>query len=417
MGLLLFQFFEDLSSHNNIDFREKFLVFIMDHKCVLCAFQAKLCAACKSITDCSPESQQANWPVHKILCKKLVTFEAENPCPQGGLLCISFPANENLPKLVWVVYGSKLGTLLPIALPTLSWKLNLTFVLEGGGGGYDSTNVESFLGGRSVSRPAMGDNCYRSILVDGHTVLLQGLENCEKNDSEFNACATELTKGPAAARYPGPALLLSHTGEPDDPDVVCHDITLGDFCVAVDYFKWMGAVRVISERVQSPVDPSAQVAAYNAQLKPRYGVKLLCDGDQEAARNRSFIAIRIPHDHPVYKSQPTDISKAMGLPLQNWQYPPNLGQGPQLAKSPRKSSRNGHELGHRPYKPELGSAISEVAVEGRISVDCESGWQGFNRLARTDVGNLPRISFAAEDSKYFGWSSVDRYASRKGTWS
>jgi hypothetical protein len=60
----------------------------------------KQCGGCKSIAYWSLECQQADWPVHKNLCKSFKDFSGPRPSPDMRRVVVLHP-NEKKPRFMW----------------------------------------------------------------------------------------------------------------------------------------------------------------------------------------------------------------------------------------------------------------------------------------------------------------------------
>ncbi|KAK6001901.1 hypothetical protein QM012_002391 [Aureobasidium pullulans] len=70
------------------------------NQCAVCSEPGKLCAGCKNIRYCGVECQQADWKVHKLLCR---TFNDARDAPSPNMVrVIEFPVNETKPKFRWM---------------------------------------------------------------------------------------------------------------------------------------------------------------------------------------------------------------------------------------------------------------------------------------------------------------------------
>lgn len=72
--------------------------------CAVCHTPTSLqrCSTCKSIHYCSPTCQTRDWPLHRLLCKKLLTSARPNPNDRRALL---LPAETGKPRFIWLQYG------------------------------------------------------------------------------------------------------------------------------------------------------------------------------------------------------------------------------------------------------------------------------------------------------------------------
>ncbi|KAG4428216.1 hypothetical protein IFR05_016299 [Cadophora sp. M221] len=75
-------------------------------KCTICTNPTTTkCSKCKSATYCSPQCQKLDFPLHKIICSKLVEFIGSNPRPADEYLSthklgILFPEESTSPELI-----------------------------------------------------------------------------------------------------------------------------------------------------------------------------------------------------------------------------------------------------------------------------------------------------------------------------
>ncbi|KAH9213754.1 hypothetical protein DL95DRAFT_505104 [Leptodontidium sp. 2 PMI_412] len=78
------------------------------NKCTICNKKTTTkCAKCKSAAYCSAECQKIDFPLHKLICCKLVYFTENNPRPADEYLSthklgILFPVESTSPELIWV---------------------------------------------------------------------------------------------------------------------------------------------------------------------------------------------------------------------------------------------------------------------------------------------------------------------------
>ncbi|KAE8441731.1 hypothetical protein EG329_004517 [Mollisiaceae sp. DMI_Dod_QoI] len=82
-------------------------------KCCICSKATEnKCAVCKSAHYCSADCQKKDWPLHKLLCNKFVSFVEAGPTvdTEGDdyavsskyKLAILFPEKSNSPELIWL---------------------------------------------------------------------------------------------------------------------------------------------------------------------------------------------------------------------------------------------------------------------------------------------------------------------------
>jgi hypothetical protein len=78
---------------------------VINHdRCTMCGKTgARRCVRCKSIHYCSKDCQRDDWPLHKLLCQSIATFEQLNPRPsKDHIMGIFFPEDVPNPQLTWV---------------------------------------------------------------------------------------------------------------------------------------------------------------------------------------------------------------------------------------------------------------------------------------------------------------------------
>jgi hypothetical protein len=65
---------------------------------------SKLCGQCKSTRYCSKKCQKADWVTHKHLCATFGNFDLTTRPYKSHFLAVSFPVDEDKPKLFWLQY-------------------------------------------------------------------------------------------------------------------------------------------------------------------------------------------------------------------------------------------------------------------------------------------------------------------------
>jgi hypothetical protein len=75
------------------------------HACFVCKQPAEQrCSTCSNARYCSNACQKHDWKMHKMLCKSFANLEPRpGPAFFRGIL---FPADEPLPRFVWIEYGN-----------------------------------------------------------------------------------------------------------------------------------------------------------------------------------------------------------------------------------------------------------------------------------------------------------------------
>jgi hypothetical protein len=68
----------------------------IDDACAVCPRPGKLCPGCNDIYYCCRSHQKDDWPIHKLVCKKIAVYE-KRPYP-GKILTLYLPVNRSEPE-------------------------------------------------------------------------------------------------------------------------------------------------------------------------------------------------------------------------------------------------------------------------------------------------------------------------------
>ncbi|KAL2068295.1 hypothetical protein VTL71DRAFT_16393 [Oculimacula yallundae] len=304
--------------------------------------EAQVCGTCKSSAYCSKACQQVDWPLHKILCKKLAkllrTSRPKYPTKLGILLSADNPE----PKLVWVPYQKP-----PKPNSSTTYEEMVIHHLLGEP---ITETIESF----NIAR-----NEVRGYGLD-HTVVIYARDNWLNDGSKPNQAALALTDWELPYDWRGNVLILSNKGlvgstvpspPGDGEDLILsalreggelepyhdfQDMTLADFRTAVDYLSRYGTKtkrgdehsslsftgsesNSVSEIQAMMASLMASQTAQDATKKVK-GVLIRCTGDIEISHEQTgtlekFAEVLIAKDHSIWDLPPTPASKIMGLPL------------------------------------------------------------------------------------------------------
>ena len=264
----------------------------MAANCTICDTpNSKACGSCKSSHYCSPECQQTDWPVHKLLCKAFKTL-AQRPGPSYKL-GILFPVDEKIPKLRWNNCEPRYD--------------------EEEGMAFESAKVSQLLGDDNPFPEdiPISQSKLRSFNL-GRTILVSGRETFLIDGSETNQSVVQLTRGAMCHDWRGSFVALRQQGRSTDPTFY-EDMTLADFRHVVDYFLSYG-----DEVVQGLQNLSIHTAS------KIHGVKVTCIGDQNVFGVEPYVPVEVPRDHQVFTmNKPTDISRLLEFPVLIRKYPPD----------------------------------------------------------------------------------------------
>lgn len=246
----------------------------------------RACSGCKSVSYCSIECQQTDWPVHKLLCKFQADLQPPTERHRRGIL---FPADLTAPQFVWVSCDQRQA--------------------EEGEPAWEHSDVKPFLGSGNPSplRYLVQRNVLRSRDI-GHTIEIVGRDAFLIDGSILNQSIVRVTNGVAPHTWKGPILALRKKGLAADPLHYDH-ITMSDLREVVDYFLTYG-------------DEAVGRTDQTKRTKVK-GVRISCEADQTVFRAKKYISVQVPREHPVF-TQPTPscgISKLVELPVLVRKYP------------------------------------------------------------------------------------------------
>jgi hypothetical protein len=246
----------------------------------------RACSGCKSISYCSIECQQTDWPVHKLLCKFQADLQPPTERHRRGIL---FPADLKGPKFAWVSCD-----LQQAEEDEPAWELS---------------DVKPFLGSGDPfpRRYLVQRNVLRSRDI-GHTIEIAFRDSFLIDGSILNQSVVRTTNGVAPHAWKGPVLALRKKGLGLDPLHYDH-ITMSDFRDVVDYFLTYGGEAV------GGTDQTKRT-----KVK---GVKISCEADQKVFGTKKYVSVQVPREHPVFTqaTPPCPISELVELPVLVRKYP------------------------------------------------------------------------------------------------
>lgn len=190
--------------------------------CAICnTAGARACTRCRSISYCSRECQQKDWPSHRLLCAQYHT-QPPRPSPSHRR-AILLRSEAKTPQLEWVrcikvENHPDFGTYeLNEGVDTLLLSL-------------DSGPTTTYSG---ITRVPFQRNVPRKRDLD-HTIELSFRDHFLSDGSLENQAVVEVTKGKAVHDWRGPLLFMRKKEVGFDP-MSYEDVTLQDFRDIIDY--------------------------------------------------------------------------------------------------------------------------------------------------------------------------------------
>ena len=259
--------------------------------CTVCnKSTARSCNQCKSAHYCSTICQQADWPLHKLLCAHFSSFDTLSRPTNEHFKAFFFPVDDKKPKVFWLhckwrndddgvkfqhpEFGSLLG---PDAFPS-------------------NTSVQR----NPVLKRDLSDTiivCYRdTFLVDG-------------SKANSSIAGINATKPGQYHDWRGPVIAYGKLGLGIDP-TACKDLDMNAFRHITDFFL----------TYNSKPAPATQKSK---DIKVK-GVKINCIGDETMFNKPHYEAIEVSSTDPIFfKHDTSDIAKRIGLPIFTRRCPPN----------------------------------------------------------------------------------------------
>lgn len=271
-------------------------------ECIICErTPARRDIICRSCRYCSTQCQAADWPSHKLLCKKYAHHNQRERPAKECKRAIFFPQQKTKPSLVWVrcEYSSSSDDG-PRETSHISHLL-----------GKDDPIADRRLVKWNVLR---GKNLAHSVEVIFRDRFLK--DGSKPNRSIAGAIGSA---GPAPHSWRGPAVVLRKHGLDTDPRFY-GDISLADYRDVLDYFIKYADDSVEVRDVESPSRGDNTIL----------GVKVACYGQQKLHGAAEFMSVEVP-TRRFSGGETSAISILVGLPLKaarlgsndDWAYLPD----------------------------------------------------------------------------------------------
>ena len=294
--------------------------------CAICGEPApKLCKSCNSSRYCSPECQQADWPVHKVLCKATGKM-AERPSRKHkrGIL---FDPKSDLARFEWVkyfTYGTDDEQLADLGAKITGER----------GEGVDKESTDDDRPYQfPVLGPHLGPDLHRySRFVQKNAFRNRPLVNTLEisyrdtfmvDGSSPNKALLRVTAGELGRQWRGPILVMRKQGVKERSPIY-EDLEAADFRDIVDYFIWFTGGESMSFKEGNLFNSfvienieTGKESRKNGKIK---GVKVACKGERGDIGMST--AIEVPLDHPIWTTgEVPTIPRLVGMPVRTWKYP------------------------------------------------------------------------------------------------
>ncbi|RDW84164.1 zinc finger MYND domain-containing protein [Aspergillus mulundensis] len=256
--------------------------------CVMCnTTTSRQCSVCKSARYYSSTCRSADYPVHKLLCRKFA-HQARRPS-LNHKKAIFFPANKAKPQMVWVKCEGRRGETsveceLPDKTPFFHGRLGRHVIEE--------TRVR-------CRRLGLGYSEFRPSEI-GYFVTFYYRDETAYNES----LARTLAAYSRCLPYRGPLLAVLQI-----PHQFLNNMPLSDFRDVLDFMeKW----RVDWDK-ESLLSPPRAVR----------GIKISCGGERGNGDSSMFVPVETQTLPWVRQSHGSlsAVSVRLGMPLRLWRYP------------------------------------------------------------------------------------------------
>ncbi|GAB7335189.1 hypothetical protein MBLNU13_g07614t1 [Cladosporium sp. NU13] len=264
--------------------------------CPRCMEKAtKVCGGCKDISYCSPECQQADWHVHKLLCKPFKDFAQPAPSANMRRIVVFLP-DEKKPRFMWAPVKRHYSGYSLDGRPLAPW---------------ENIDKASVTDTEHPMKPADTDiNAWTGQPL-GYTIQVQFDDDFQAHYSERNQAVVSATMGMDALGWRGPIIAYCGTlrgGDHDAQDIVeLHDMDTRAYSHLVAYLvnHWNGTPEQKLRR-----GPKVKC------------VKVACKGEIEKGLP-SHQVVSVPRSHPIFNGggAPSEVSKLVSMPLLTSKYP------------------------------------------------------------------------------------------------
>lgn len=250
---------------------------------------ARQCSGCKGIRYCSIECQQADWPLHKVLCKSFKDFSIDSRPSPNMRRVVAFLPTESKPKFMW----------LPVKIE------------PGDDGDIETVDTSSFPPFTTLRIMPIKTN---SLLGTDLDYLLQlGYDESFLDSYPWaTAAVASATNKRASFRWAGPMFAICGKGKGFNGISMAsvEDMDLRAYADVLAYF----------------IDYDNDTPEHKARKGPKVsGIKVTCNGERRLYDTDVFSKVLVPRSHPMFESQTSvaPISKLIDLPLHTVKCPTN----------------------------------------------------------------------------------------------
>ncbi len=412
------------------------------------------CGRCNSSWYCSSECRDIDWPVHKLLCKRLKDFLVPpvsrcDVCQEPSLECCEkcksrFYCSDRCSKMDSEIHDSRCKTLQQILtyLPEerkSNWRRSILFPEQdtqprfvwvecpvSWEGPQEIANLDHLVGvnGRGVETDLVNSNAVLGRRL-GYTIMLCYRAKFSKDGSMPNQSISTVTRGTTAKilDWRGPVLFMKHIGPRPDLDRY-GDMTLSDFRDVVDWLcNYTGKGGGVTSEWK---DGRLHIALnYDLSVIPRtppvkiHAVRLNCLGDQNVCGLPKASSISVSSRHPIFKMPTTicAVAALIGLPLRFWSYPPNKAWSKDGPPDPCKNGSRDH-----PFKNDPASYLAM-----NIDVSHRDNWLSIPDAPRSALivradgkplleQHLEVLCIWIENHIFYALSKVEEEQQGRGNW-
>ncbi|KAB2576816.1 HIT/MYND zinc finger-like protein [Lasiodiplodia theobromae] len=258
---------------------------------------ASSCARCHCSKYCSKDCQAADHQTHKLLCRAYSSLNRSVRPSHEHKLGIFFPQDDRKPKLVWVHF---------------SWHDDDEVDYgHGFGSRFQMADSEQHLGEMGAESQIQYNTVLKREL--SNTIRIAYRDAFLKDGSQPNQAIQSLpARRGNIFDWRGPILAYGMHGLGLD-QTVSRDLDLNDFRHLVDYL-----VTYLNHETDGACRPDG-----NSNKKVK-GVKINCQGDQDAFGLPAFQEVEVPGTHPIFVGvdhDTSEIAARVGIALLTRKYP------------------------------------------------------------------------------------------------